>query len=168
MDTEQPTISQPPLPIRFGSFDTSIDTKRRLVLAADIRSGMDPNRDGSSFFSFIGSNEKIWLYPRNAYSQLISRGKVGLTPDPRHLEFYYAVVGTSYDLAWDKQGRVIVPQRLVEWAKIELPAEVTLVGTVDHYELWLRTEWEAHLKELRPRWSAIMDRARDDGLIGNG
>jgi DNA-binding transcriptional regulator/RsmH inhibitor MraZ len=91
-----------------------------------------------------------------------------LTPDPAALEFYYAVVGTAYELAWDRQGRVIVPPRLLEWAKIILPAEVTMVGTIDHYELWLRADWEAQLNVLRPRWGVIMNRARDDGLINDG
>ena len=117
METEQTPTSQllpPPPVIRYGSYDTTIDMKRRLGLAAEIRNGMDPWRDGLSFFVFIGKNRKIWFFPKFPYLRLVSKARVGLTPSDDDLAFYQVMVGNAYEVEWDKQGRVILPEKLLK------------------------------------------------------
>jgi MraZ protein len=168
METEQPPPPQspvPPLPVvRYGSYETTIDLKRRLVLPAEVRNGMDPDRDGTSFFVFLGKRRRIWFYPKRQYLQLVSQARVGLTPSDEDLDFYQAMVGNAYELEWDKQGRVIVPERLLKRAKLDLPAEVALVGTVEHYQLWPRAEWEQNSDRLDDNLESIVNRARESGL----
>jgi MraZ protein len=168
METEQPPPSQSPVPpapvIRYGSYETSIDLKRRLVLPVEVRNGMDPQRDGTSFFVFVGKYKRIWFYPKRQYIQLVSQVRVGLTPSDEEVDFYQALVGNSYELEWDKQGRVIVPEKIVSRAKLNLPAEVTLVGTVEHYQLWPRAEWDKNSDRLDDNLESIVNRARDSGL----
>jgi MraZ protein len=169
METEplpqSPLPPQPPAPIRYGSYETSIDKKRRLVLPAEVRYGMDPQRDGRSFFVFIGKNLRIWFYPRKQYIQLVSNVKVGLIPSDDNLELYEALVGDAFELEWDKQGRVIVPERLLRRAHLDtLPAEVTLVGTVDFYQLLPRKDWEERSDKLGANLGTIVNRARESGL----
>jgi MraZ protein len=169
METEplpqSPPPEQPPPSIRYGNFATSIDAKRRLVRPAEVRYGMEPVRDGRSFYLFIGKNRKIWFYPRQQYIQLISKVRLGLIPSDEDMDFYQATVGRSFELEWDKQGRVIVPEPLLRRAKIlKLPAEVTIVGTVEHYQLWPSAEWEANSDRLDTKFEPIMSRAKENGL----
>jgi division/cell wall cluster transcriptional repressor MraZ len=168
METEQPSPPQspvqPPAVIRYGNYETTIDLKRRLVLPVEVRNGMDPERDGSSFFVFLGKHKRIWFYPKRPYIQLVSRARVGLTPKDEDLDFYQALVGNAYELEWDKQGRVIVPEKLLRRAELSLPAEVTLVGTVEHYQLWPRAEWDKNSDRLDEHLESIVNRARDSGL----
>jgi division/cell wall cluster transcriptional repressor MraZ len=53
------------------------------------------------------------------------------------------VLGTAEDeLKCDQQGRVVVPQKLRDLAK--LTDKVMLVGCGDRLEIWAKTEWEQY------------------------
>jgi MraZ protein len=172
METEQPPPSQPQSPrspVKYGTYDTTIDTKRRLVLPAEVRNGMDPQRDGSAFFAFVGGNGRLWFYPKNPYLQIISQARVGLTPSDAEMKFYQVMVGNAHELEWDKQGRIILPERLLRRANLSkdlsnLPLEVSLVGMVEHYHLWPRAEWEAYSDRLNEDLGPILDGVRERGL----
>ncbi|MGQ9687310.1 MAG: division/cell wall cluster transcriptional repressor MraZ [Desulfobaccales bacterium] len=46
----------------------------------------------------------------------------------------------------DRQGRILIPQKLRDYAKLD--REVAIVGVVRNFEIWDRERYEAHLKEL--------------------
>jgi|UniRef100_A0A7C3V0U8 MraZ protein len=46
----------------------------------------------------------------------------------------------------DRQGRILIPQSLREYAK--LGREVAIVGLVRNFEIWDRQRYEAHRKQL--------------------
>jgi MraZ protein len=46
----------------------------------------------------------------------------------------------------DRQGRILIPQTLREYAK--LGREVAVVGLVRNFEIWDRERYEAHRKQL--------------------
>lgn len=46
----------------------------------------------------------------------------------------------------DKQGRILIPQNLRDYAK--LGRELAIVGLVRNFEIWDRQRYEAHRKEL--------------------
>ncbi len=46
----------------------------------------------------------------------------------------------------DRQGRILIPQGLREYAKLD--REVAVVGLVRNFEIWDRERYEAHRKQL--------------------
>ena len=46
----------------------------------------------------------------------------------------------------DRQGRILIPQNLREYAKLD--REVAIVGVVRNFEIWDRERYEAHRKQL--------------------
>jgi len=49
------------------------------------------------------------------------------------------ILGSAYDLKLDKQGRFIVPEKLLEYAEIK--DEVVFVGLNDRVEIWSQDNW---------------------------
>jgi MraZ protein len=45
----------------------------------------------------------------------------------------------------DVQGRVVLPNVLMKWAKIK--AEMVVIGAGDHFEIWDSKSWQAYLEE---------------------
>lgn len=145
-------------PILHGQYPLKIDGKNRLVVPAEIRKVLDPDRDGKAFFLVIGSNEKPWFYTEKYYEHLVSREQQELMPHEDLLAFdqyHFAMVSR---VQWDKQWRILLPESTLKETHIQ--REVTLVGVRDHLELWNRVEWEAHCRLLRARSREIMARAK--------
>jgi MraZ protein len=45
-------------------------------------------------------------------------------------------IGGAFDCMLDKQGRILIPPSLRQYANLE--REVVLVGVLDHFEIWAR------------------------------
>ena len=52
----------------------------------------------------------------------------------------------------DKAGRVLIPDRLVDFAGLK--HEVVLIGVRDHLELWDAQRWQDYLGQHGPRFDA--------------
>ena len=63
--------------VLYGEHELTIDDKNRLLVPAEIRKSLSPERDGEAFFLVIGRNRKPWLYPERYYEHLVSLGQFG-------------------------------------------------------------------------------------------
>lgn len=137
-------------------YDHVIDDKNRLAIPSPIRNAMDPEKDGTAFYVFP-ENGYLQLIPEKLFQKLAAEitGGIALAADvakARRLVF-----GMASRIEWDKQGRVIIPDRFLRDAKNvdpfvrgTLEREVTLVGANDRLELWNRSEFMAHMMGLVP------------------
>jgi MraZ protein len=57
----------------------------------------------------------------------------------------------------DAQGRVRIPERLVDFAG--LSRDIVLVGVHDHAEIWDAAAWDAYLKAKGPGFDEISTQA---------
>lgn len=144
--------------ILYGEHELSIDEKNRILVPAEIRKSLDPDRDGEAFFLVFGKNRKPWLYPRKYYEHLVSTGQQELMPNDDLLAFDQYHFAMASLLEWDKQGRILLPDKMLK--RTGTGRVVTLIGARDHLELWNRTEWDARFEELIARSTEITLRAQ--------
>jgi len=144
-------------PVLFGEYELTIDDKNRLLVPADIRKSIPPEF-GEGLFLVQGSNRVPWMYPERYYEDLATRDPGDMTPGDDLLAFDQLHFAMASKLPWDKQGRVLVPEKVLRRASIG--KEVTLIGARDHLELWNRADWEVRREELLNRSSEITARAK--------
>lgn len=56
------------------------------------------------------------------------------------------ILGSAYELEPDEQGRIIIPENLAHFAKLE--KEVVFLGLLDRVELWSKGAWESRSSGL--------------------
>ena len=144
--------------VLYGEYPLSFDAKSRMLLPAEIRRAIDPARDGDALFLVVGINRMPWLYPEKYYEELVTRDPADITPDDESLAFDQMRFAMAHRLEPDKQGRVLIPEKLLKRLGIE--KETTLIGVNDHMELWDRTSWERRREELISRSSEIALKAK--------
>ena len=144
--------------VLYGEYELSVDDKNRMLVPSEIRRQIDPNRDGAAFFVVTGNDGRPWLYPERYYEELVSRDPGELTPDDEMLAYDRINLGVISRIEWDKQGRVLLPDRALKRAGIG--KEVTLIGVRDHLELWARADWEIEREALFARRAEIVLKAR--------
>jgi len=142
----------------YGEYELTVDEKNRCLIPAEIRKRIDPVEDGEAFFLVIGVNSRPWLYPERYYETLVMAEKTDVTPEVDSLAFDQMNFAMASRLEWDKQGRVLIPDRTLKRTK--LGREITIIGVRDHLELWNRAEWDAEREALVARSAEIAARAK--------
>ena len=146
--------------VLFGEHELTVDEKNRILVPSQVRKQLDPARDGEAFFLVTGRDGRLWLYPERHYELLVSRDPSELTPSEDTLAFDRLMLGLASRVEWDKQGRVLLPDKALKRAGIG--KEVTLVGARDHLELWNRAEWETEREQLEARRRDLVEKIRHD------
>lgn len=142
-----------------GSYEFTIDQKNRLPIASEFRRAINSERDGDAYFILVGINGRLWLYPDRYYTALLSqRPGPELLPELETLEFDHMYFGSAYRRAVDDQGRILIPEKLLKRTKTE--RDVSLVGSLDHLELWNRAEWDAREEDLDSRRPTVATAGR--------
>ena len=142
----------------FGEYPLTVDDKGRLLIPADVRKELDPERDGEGFFLIVGRNNKPWLYPELGYQKLVSQLTSELMPADDMLEYDRLNFSMASRLIYDKQGRAVLPAKTI--ARTKLGRDATMIGVRDHLELWNTAEWEVVSGQLEVRRPEIELRAR--------
>lgn len=115
----------------LGSYLYQVDEKGRVTLPAAFRKG----RDESAPFVLIQVHpDALTLYPEETWTEVEARLREHARRTPRARHFLLSVTANAVELTPDKQGRVLIPERLRELAGIG--AEAQLVGAIDKIEVW--------------------------------
>jgi MraZ protein len=146
--------------VLYGNYELTVDDKNRFLVPSEVRKKLDPERDGEAFFLVTGRDGRLWLYPERHYELLVSRDPSELTPSEDTLAFDRLMLGLASRVEWDKQGRVLLPDKALKRAGIG--KEVTLVGARDHLEIWNRSEWENERDQLEARRRDLVEKIRHD------
>ncbi len=73
------------------------------------------------------------------------RGRSAVT-DAGARTFQRFLFGTAFEVDLDRQGRLVVPAVLRDFAALE--GETVVVGSRDHLELWSLARWSAYSAEM--------------------
>jgi MraZ protein len=140
-------------PVLFGEYELTVDDKNRLLIPSEVRRSIDQAEFGEAFFLVVGINKLPWIYPERYYERLATQVPVDITPAQDLLDFDQLYFARASRLDPDKQGRVVLPDKILK--RVGIQKEVTLIGARDHLELWNRADWEARREELERRGQEI-------------
>jgi MraZ protein len=142
-----------------GTFELTIDPKNRLSVPALIRSAIDPERDGTRFYLVPGTPKTtLSLYADRYFERYADAYHASLDPNEQSENFekvFYAMA-TLLDL--DKQGRMLLPQWILD--RVAIGKQVTVTGARDHLVIWNRAEYAAFMKQNWDRYPDLLQRAR--------
>lgn len=132
-----------------GEYTHVIDAKGRLFIPAKFREEL-----GYSFVITKGLSRCLSIYPMSEWERFEAKINALPTKQARSLQLFF--IASAQDCELDAQGRVLVPQKLREYAGLDKNAVVA--GMTDHIEVWDESEWNA--MELTPENIAgIMEEA---------
>src|SRR5437867_1959569 len=119
-----------------GTHTRTLDDKKRLTLPKRVREQLG---EIEKLFVSPGPDQCLWLYSQEGLDRLAQKlDDVPATDrDARVFQRLYFAQIEELDL--DSQGRVLMPDRLVQLAGLE--HNVVLIGVRDHLELWDAQRW---------------------------
>ncbi len=136
----------------LGEYEHTIDEKNRLTLPARFRRAF---ADG--IFVVKGFDPCLYAYPRGDWERLVSERVATidlLGKEERRLQRFLFSGATEAEL--DRQGRVMIPAPLLEYAQIE--RDVVVAGVRDRLEIWDRARWREELAEVEGGVEGVAER----------
>ena len=120
----------------MGEYDHTIDSKGRVIIPAKFRQDL-----GEQFVITLGLDGCLFVYPMDEWAHFIEElKKLPGTKEGRQLQSYFMAVAAACET--DKQGRVLIPNKLREHCKLE--KDVVLVGVINKIELWSKELWDSN------------------------
>jgi MraZ protein len=125
----------------LGSFRHQIDEKGRLSLPASFR------RDAidQPLVLVQVHPDSLTLYPEATWVEVEGRLRELLRRQPSARAYVLGVTARAVEVVPDRQGRILIPQRLLESAGLKDAA--LLVGVIDRVEIWDPERFEAAVAE---------------------
>ncbi len=120
----------------MGEYDHTIDTKGRVIVPAKFRKDL-----GEEFVITSGLDGCLFVYPMEEWENFIEElKKLPGTKEGRQFQRYFMAGAASCEA--DKQGRVLIPNKLREHSKLE--KDVVLVGVINKIEIWSKELWDSN------------------------
>jgi MraZ protein len=126
----------------LGEHSHSLDSKSRLTIPAKFRDRLAPGL----VVTRNPSERCLLIMPQDEWEEVASRISALPLTDPNSALLRRALFSAAEDLKPDKQGRILISQRLRDYAQIE--SEVVIAGMRTFIELWSPTLWNE--KVLQP------------------
>ena len=116
-----------------GEYSNSLDQKHRLSIPVKFRKALDPIND-RIFVITRGFDPCLILYPVSEWTRVEEQLSQLSSIRGQHRNFVRSIVRHATYLQYDSQGRIAVPDNLLEFASVK--KDVNVIGMINKIELW--------------------------------
>ena len=129
-----------------GRFDHALDEKGRISVPARFRDVLQAQgHDRLYITNHVLEGERcLALYPPREWDELVARIREKARFDRNVQLFQTFYIGGAHEVESDRQGRILIPGKLREFAR--LAREATFSAQIDHFQLWDKGVLERVLK----------------------
>lgn len=121
-----------------GSSFHAIDDKGRIVIPARFREVIAVS--GADRVMMTRLDKGLYAYTFEEWKKIETRIMSLAEKSDNMRRFRRVFIGGAFDCPFDKQGRMLIPPLLRQYAEID--KEIVLVGVLEHFEIWSRENWE--------------------------
>jgi len=122
----------------YGEHEHSIDRKGRLIIPAKFREVFKENYV-ERFFVTRGLDTCLFVFAEDEWRKQESRFKSLSFTSSEARKFNRLYFSGACEVTCDKQGRILIPEYLKEFARIK--RDVVIVGVSDRMEIWSKERW---------------------------
>ncbi len=118
----------------MGEYNHTVDPKGRLIVPSKFREQL-----GNEFVVTKGLDGCLFVYPNSEWQSIEEKFRnISMTSkDARKFSRFFFAGAATCEL--DKQGRILLPSVLREYADLE--KDVVLVGVLSRIEIWSKERW---------------------------
>lgn len=145
-----------------GQFTYGIDAKGRLAIPAKFREVLSTQFDERLIVTHF--DQCLWAYPVPAWQTLEKK----IAELPQFLEEVKALqrvfISAACECPLDKQGRILLPASLRDYAALTNEKEALLVGMTQRIEIWSKERWEKVFQNSQKKLESFQEKLAELGL----
>ena len=134
-----------------GRFVHTIDTKGRISIPSGFR--MELERRSQHAPILTNAYECLHLYPYEDWCEVERNIVDNATVNLDVQAYQRMMISGAAECPIDKQGRILVPPALRDYAGLD--REVMVAGVGDHLELWDKAQFDTELMKIQTRFGEI-------------
>ena len=138
----------------YGEHEHSIDRKGRLIIPSKFREVFKENYV-ERFFVTRGLDTCLFVFTEDEWRKQESRFKSLSFTSSEARQFNRLYFSGACEVTCDKQGRILVPEYLKDFAGIK--REVVIVGVSSRMEIWSKEGWQEFYKKTKDSFEKIAE-----------
>ncbi|OGM91296.1 cell division/cell wall cluster transcriptional repressor MraZ [Candidatus Wolfebacteria bacterium RIFCSPHIGHO2_01_FULL_48_22] len=141
----------------LGEYTHSIDTKGRMAVPAKFRTQLD----GGAILT-RGLDKCLFLFPKKEWDTLVAKLVNLPLAQADSRAFVRLMLSGASDVAFDGQGRVLIPEHLRSYAHLTKKTVVT--GLFNRIEVWDAEEWARYKAKTEQASDEIAEKLGELGI----
>jgi MraZ protein len=141
----------------LGEFSHALDDKGRLTIPAKFRDGL-----AGGLVITRGIDHCLAVYPRQVWDHLAERISKLPISQRNARNFSRLMFSGAADFVPDRQGRVLIPQPLRDYAGLD--GDAVIIGLHDRLEIWNPENWTALRTEVEENPESIAEQLQELGI----
>ncbi|MGE5473338.1 MAG: division/cell wall cluster transcriptional repressor MraZ [Ignavibacteriales bacterium] len=121
----------------IGEYQHTIDPKSRIIMPSKFREGL-----GEKFIVTKGLDNCLFVYSLEEWTNFENKLRTLPIADKAAREFIRFFFSGAAECEVDKQGRILIPSNLREFAKLD--KEIVITGVSTRIEIWSKENWETY------------------------
>jgi MraZ protein len=138
----------------IGEFSHSIDHKGRIAIPAKFRANL-----ATGCVVTRGLDNSLSIYPATEWEKMARKWAALPIYSADARAFSRLMLSGAMDLEIDKQGRVVIPPYLREYAGLK--NEAIICGVYNRLEIWAKDKWEEYRTDTEDKAVSIAEELQD-------
>lgn len=141
----------------IGEYQHSLDEKNRLSIPVKFRAEL-----AAGCVVTRGLDRCLWVYPKSDWQEFAEKLAELPITQKNARSFARLMLAGATDAEIDKNGRIILPKYLIEYAVIK--NKVAVNGVYNRIEIWPQESWNKFKKEMEDNSDEIAEQLSEIGF----
>ena len=139
----------------YGEYEHTIDKKGRLIIPSKFRESFK-EYDVEKLYITRGLDKCLFLFTENEWKSQESKFRSMPFTKSESRKFNRLYFAGAAQIECDKQGRILMPKYLKDFADIK--KDVVIIGVSSRIEIWSKDIWQSYYKSSKESFEDIAEK----------
>lgn len=140
-----------------GTYERTLDDKQRLLIPKSVKKFFS---GGSKLFLTPGLDDCLELHSEESIEKRAQEAERSQSSSQNRKSFARLFFAQAETCELDSQNRIRIPQRLIEWSKLE--NRIVILGIGSHWEIWNENIWQSYCLKHKTEFDQIAQAITDN------
>jgi MraZ protein len=139
----------------YGEYEHAIDKKGRLIIPSKFRDALKEYSIEKLYIT-RGLDKCLFLFTETEWRSQESKFRTISFTKSESRKFNRLYFSGAGDLEFDRQGRILIPKYLKDFANIK--RDVMIIGVSNRIEVWAREIWQEYYSNSKESFEEIAEK----------
>lgn len=139
----------------YGEYSHSLDNKGRVIIPAKFREVVKEHF-AEKFYLTRGLDRCLFIFTEESWKSQERKFREMPFTRSEARKFNRLYFSGASESVCDKQGRILIPDYLKQYAEIK--EEVVIIGVSDRIEIWAKDKWQEFFKDHQGSFEELAEK----------